>query len=379
MITLRNPSFVLLFTLAACTEVNDAATTGNSSGGETENGSDSTGAPMMTSAGPTTTTTEPTTTTTAGPTTDDPDPDDSGTSDTNEDSSDNSSDSSSDDSTTTGGPPSCDGMCMVAPEGWNGPILAYEVPSGEADPGCGGVFGTEVARHGADPNAPAAVCGCECGVPIGSSCTTPSLRYHLNSNGCDVNVGAYIALQPGCNNITDLDPATFRLGEPVFTGGICLPVPTTELPPAEFASDVVFCSAELDSIGCMPEASCVPNVESPICVWAEGEQECPADFPVSQTLYTAFEDTRACGACECGDAEGACEMNDVYLYPDSDQCVVAFEPVGSVEPGGCTEYDDDTQSIHFDPPVPVSACAPSLGAPTGEVVPTGAVTMCCAG
>lgn len=363
---LRIRSLALLLLLSACTETNGAANDGDDADGD-DSGStgDTTSATTMpgattTTAGPTTTTTA---STTAGPTTDDPDTS-GGTDDT--------------DDTSTGAPAVCDGICFGAPEGWSGPVVAYDVAAGEEDPGCSGVFATEVARHHADPDLPAAVCGCECSAAVGASCTTPSLRYHLNAAGCDVSVGAHIPLQEGCNNIADIGEATFNFNEPVLTPGMCLPMSTTDLPAPSFAREVVLCGGELDATGCDPELGCVPPMDAPICVWQEGVHECPGEFPVAQPLFTDFSDTRSCSACTCGDAEGTCEMDPVRLYPENNQCNFGLLPTETVEPGGCTEHENETMSIRLSEPEAVTSCPPSPVEAMGELVTTGPFTLCCA-
>jgi hypothetical protein len=72
-------------------------------------------------------------------------------------------------------------------------------------------------------------------------------------------------------------------------------------------------------------------------------------------------------------------MNDAVLYPINNICALSFDPVSTVEPGGCTGHDGTIRSINLPTPEPVGSCAPSEVGIAGEVAPTGTVTVCCAG
>jgi hypothetical protein len=175
--------------------------------------------------------------------------------------------------------------------------------------------------------------------------------------------------------------------ETVPDSGSCAPSGgTPDIEPAEFGQFVRVCEgAELGDT-CGSDGTCAPAPITPfepgLCVYREGERECPSDdYPSRTILYAGLDDQRDCSACTCDSPTGAtCEAQVELHYNDS-----CSNLGGLIDPAGveCEDLSDansgyaprSAKMIVTD--VVGGGCDPGGGEPSGEAVLTGAVTLCC--
>ena len=368
-------ALVLAGSVAGCLTTNPALT---DSSGETEGddstGSETSGSPTTnpsTTNGPTSTTatstTEGTTVdpdTTVGPDTDDP----SG-------------------ETETTGPAACGAGNVCAPEtpaGWAGPVVWAETATEDPQPACPAAYGELAFNAFDDLQAPPAECTCECGEASGANCAPLTLELHGTDSSC---IGApddtfSISASGACNS----GPASsagryWEVGDPGISGGECSPIDSVQVPAAGFSQTSTVCGGASEQTGeCAGSDTCVATppegFESRLCVWQEGDLECPAGgYEDRFVRHADFDDGRNCTTCTCGDPDGDCAAT-VRLWT-SDSC--SPTSAGNVLVGaGCTASVGSTQGASaVNLVVEDASCAPSGGVPTGEAEPDEPYTLCC--
>ncbi len=360
---------VVLCIVAGCTEPNPAA----DGGGDSSTGSDATttGATMtgatMTGATMTDATTTDVTTTDADETIGDP---------TTEESSATTLDTST-------GEPACPigtHLCLDAvPDGWFGPVALLEFPTSEPPGACADPFAIESIVAYDDLVAPDAECTCDCDAPLGAGCDielvvdttagcgSPTDDWNIPLNSC---VGA-VAGAPGSYWQATATPPD----------GTCNENATENVVEAEFAARLQLCTQSRPSPGvCDGGDLCAPVPVSPfedrVCIYAEGEFECPrdSDYAVHRLVYRDILDTRGCSTCTCG-IEGECNGN-VFLFGVND-CGEA--PVGGVTiDGACVQVNLGVTAGELSASFEVDAtCEPSGGTFEGTAVGSEPVTVCC--
>lgn len=167
----------------------------------------------------------------------------------------------------------------------------------------------------------------------------------------------------------------------------CQPVPQGKpvLPEPSWGLMARECSIHVDDEGdgCAGGESCAPAPPEGfvLCQSVAGHgYDCPPEYPRSFQLHDSVQDDRACGPCACGDAQGAVCAVLVSAYSD-DTCDQVSVSV-TVAPGQdkCVDLLNGTglgskrATFVLDTP---GACAPSGGEPSGELKPTGPMTLCC--
>lgn len=373
-------SLVLAGSVAGCLTANPALTdsSGETEGDDGSTGSDTSGSPTTnpsTTAGPTSST-DPSTTdgttvdpdTTVGPDTDDPTTD-----------------------TETTGPAACGTGNVCAPEvpaGWAGPVVWAETATEDPQPACPEAYAELAFNAFDDLQAPPAECTCECGEPSGVNCANLTLEFHDGSSSCagsaddEYSIGALGACSAGPNIVQS--NRYFEVEDPGVTGGSCTPMDSVQVPAAGFSQTSTVCGGVVAADGtCEVGEACLPvppdGFESRICVWQEGDQECPAGGYADRFVrHAEFADSRNCTTCSCGTPTGSCEGN-VVLWPSSN-CSGMFI-AGTVPIGGtCVQAADSVDSAEAGTlTVQDAACAPMGGVPTGEAEPDEPFTLCCMG
>ena len=303
----------------------------------------------------------------------------------------------------TGGPeePVCNPathQCIdPVPAGWNGPIRAKD-PSAEA--GCGAGWDTEedIVFDGAF--APESDCTCECGAPSGGTCETETdaLEYGeffgANEDGCETPTREFTLDESWTNPLGDSAMGwnvRWRVYPPdVASAGECSPDAETFSEtdyPIQLAAEREVCGTVATDDACPEDGLCVPQgdarFESGVCVWQDGDVECPAgEFTERTVVHTEVEDTRECGECSCGTATGeACDDAEVrlwyepwdreYFFNADWQCRHVQPQQGAVFSG---EYLD---TMHLLPGEPSGGSCPGLRDALGGVEAINPVTICC--
>jgi hypothetical protein len=170
---------------------------------------------------------------------------------------------------------------------------------------------------------------------------------------------------------------------PSGTSGCTPSVQTPDKPGVTWAKRVVGCSAG-DSVrgGCKSGEQCLPKRASSsdfdvaLCVWREGEHDCPSQTYTSKRVYyREVEDTRSCTACVCAGpdcsyswsvfnaADTTCASPIVKLT-SADQCVQVNPALDKLRVGATIDGD--------------GSCTPSGGMSQGKVAGSDAITVCCA-
>lgn len=292
--------------------------------------------------------------------------------------------------------PSCStrASCVPqAPVNWLGPVWLARAAAQADLPTCPG---------GADPVAeggtgqldvPKLTCSpCSCGSPSGGQCIMQSSSKAYILGQCQgTSATETISPKPGaCYNIPYVTQTNYphSLHIPVVTqsGSKCNASGGQELsrPAASFKSFARACSVKGGG-GCASGESCVGNpgagFDPSICVESPGDLACPAGFPTKTVLYapSKFDDTRACGGCSCGAPTGrTCSGTyTVYYNPDCKNAVNT-KPEAVPTSTHCFVGGTGYASILESPGSPTGgSCASSTIPQTGDVKPTGPVTVCC--
>lgn len=331
------------------------------------------------SSGDPTTTTDPTTTASTSTTmTSTTEPQPTTTTTTSD------ADSSGSEAESSTGEPACDGQCVAAPEGWNGPVVMGRSMDEEAS--CDDDAYAETALLGnVGLDAPPFTCGCSCSVSEQGACSPVSSLHAHSDPQCD-DAAETIGINQGCTNIADHEPGYFRWSIET-TGGACEANAQMIPTPLGWDESVVACTTDAVAEGaCEDDATCVvaPTSDAPLCWWQEGDVECPVELPGSrEVIYTeAPTDSRSCSACECGEPEVTCDAPGVVLVQANNACnVVDLSPPAVAAPQGECVQAGTVRSVVWEvpgePDTDCAAAAPSM--PTGSAAPQGAVTVCCAG
>lgn len=271
----------------------------------------------------------------------------------------------------TGGSEACNGVCVPRADGWGGPVMIIDNASHSVDP-CSDPYATEkFLAHDAQTVTPA-TCSCACKTGAAVQCGPAQLELFASS-GCS---------QPSC-------------GTAVLTKGLCIQAPAGSCGSGPGGARVTATatgactSTVVKNIpqpwkrsvrGCEPSFSskcgsggldiCLPPASGAICVYKQGAQTCPPEYPKLNSLQELKQDTRDCTAkCQCSGP--SCGKVTAF-----DQQACGGTPTGEYTvPKDCDNALVDVQSVKFDA---VPFCNPT----TTEVTPLGdaqeqPITICC--
>ena len=289
---------------------------------------------------------------------------------------DSDTDTAVDVSTTTGASGECPSthVCLAqAPEGWQGPVAVQraafdrELPKAEP-PACGEAYPTPAAAGFEDLIASPATCGCECADPNGVACeNSTTLRYWGASTTCDSGTPQSVTIfASACNML----PSEFPGGghytaTPLTTvGGACVPSSQASIEPASWTwlSQVCEGATILEEAGCAAGLDCAPLPDSPdaaLCVWQEGEHECPTAFEDSRTLYADVDDSRGCETCSCSAPNGLCDSAVISLWSGATCLVPAAGVIGANGECDPSNSANTARAASLNGGSPNAFCAPS--------------------
>jgi hypothetical protein len=275
---------------------------------------------------------------------------------------------------------SCDGS---APTGWTGPSVVYV---GSDPPNCGGDYAKQTLSGGTAVDAAAAAC---------SSCSCTSSKDSTTNAACATLVNILSTTDPSCGGTQCTDSVTEAcktITSSCFgsatSGHISMQLPANlascepvaaqnpTVADATWKKEVRACSVatKLHIGGCAEGEVCAPKTpfSGDICVSKTGDVDCPnAVYSAKHVYYKGMNDTRSCSPCGCDhdcsyawrtEAAGA-SCSAAFALGESDKCVAVSPSSGQINVG-----------------VQISgtgACAATGGAPTGDAVATGPVTVCC--
>lgn len=300
--------------------------------------------------------------------------------------------SSTTSSTATGSSSSSDGLdcepdevCVAAvPDGWDGPFALRTADSPAPDPDCGGDYSISEDAFGQVLVPGEHTCGCECGAATGSSCTNSTVLTNGSNNAqCIFDLNEW-TISGSCDNDPSAVGGGFWSAEPfTVTGGSCAPNPSMMVGAASYSTRGVLCSEPpLPTASCGERGSCaaVPNLpfESGLCIVADGDLECPAEFPGKELFYDGITDNRSCSECTCGSPFGSCTGFSVRLF---NQASCGGSPLATISASGvCTEVfsNQGVESASIQTGTLGSAsCNSAGGVEVGGAIASGARTVCC--
>lgn len=379
----RHP-FAVVAVLAACTYNPDLVSGGGSTGDASSTTGDGTTGAGAETRGP-----------------DGPDAESSGTAMTTEPNPADSSgpgpgeSTSSGDESTGPGTQVCMGTCLAPTAAeWMGPFRMATSDPTEPVPICGGGWDLAVDLELFDGIvAPPADCECSCGSAQGVTCsgTTRSLqRWDAPLGDCTFAPNSTYVLTPGqCIDmpITMVNDRWRHIGaNPVPQGGSCQATESSEIQDAVFSTRYTLCGEAVPPVGeCDGEEVCVTASDEPLCLMADGDQECPGEgFEVKRVAYTGLTDARGCSNdCSCGTPTGDCSAAGVLRLVFGECGIMGgLIPIYNVPTDQCLLPNMDVVSVLYPPnsaPEPDTSCTPTQPTPTGEAIGTGTTTLCCTG
>lgn len=399
------PACLAILLLSACRTIDAPVQDGESEGDEGSSGttgamSETEGLGTSSSATSSAGTTASTDATTDAATTDDGssaddtsgvDPDDTGTDPTATSDGTSGPDTASD-STGAVEPTPCMDSCVALPGGeWQGPVALSIDDAGDPAPGCSDAWGSAVDELFSGLVAPPAQCECSCGDAEDVTCS-PTLTLNRKANngvacGAAATLDSY-QLSPGCNPINETDQDTrWDLVVPGPQGGSCDPIGEAMIDPPSFTTRYTMCGESSPAVGeCNGGQTCVADTDAPLCVWAEGDVECPGDgFGVKHLVFgPEVEDNRSCTACTCGEPEGTCVTSgvDLYTWEDNNCMPELFSLPTDMPAVGCVTSDFAVFDASYPVgaiPTPQTSCEAGTSSASGDVTTQGPVTVCCNG
>lgn len=279
--------------------------------------------------------------------------------------------------------------CVPDIPGWQGPVAFHRGPYAVDAPPCAAPYDASLEDAQAALTFAPASCTCECAAPSGVSCSVPLVEFH-DSTSCS---GTLCVSKAGpaeqcldgagtCGAQAD----SLSVGPSLPSGGGCVASSTPpSIPPYAWETRVRTCAtAALGQGGCAANELCAPpppkSHASELCVHAEGDLECPPEYPAKQLVHGAAADDRGCSACSCGAPQNvACSAKVRWWVgscgglPDGEAVApTACTPTGPVTP-------DYEYAFEVETPVALGgSCAPNGGLPIGGVQPLNPRTVCCA-
>lgn len=278
------------------------------------------------------------------------------------------------------------GECALAPAGWSGPVI-FLTGTEESPPICPGSAPTASfqAFSGLNVGEPACDCSCE-SVPLAAqSCGNVQLGLRGAPCGVVPDLLQGVAIQNQCNPMT----GTMQPGGPYCCWAVgpsvwiasedCASQLAADIPPIVWEAAHVACALPT---GCQTSGACAPTLEpgQELCVYADGDVECPAAFPDKLATSGGANDTRACSACTCGEPAGSCS-GEIRIRDGG--CGGGFpSELVRLDINACHIPSDalfGVESIAVDGFFAPSggACAASTSEPEGSVTTTEARTVCC--
>lgn len=277
----------------------------------------------------------------------------------------------------------CDGACVAplpAELGWQGPVVMRSASEPDTAPGCDGAWDVSVRMAFADIEAEATSCACECDASPLACPESVTIEFHGSDDTCELPATGSATLTPGCNVLGEYNSTRFVLVPPTPSGA-CTAVPSVSVPSPALTGVVALCGTDDTAEGgCDDGDACIAAVDGPTCVWKPGDAECPAASGYSERTLLAsnFLDTRGCTPCTCGGAEGSCDVGEMTMYQYSNSCSGSnglWDLTTSCSDApffAGVSYPDSAK-----PELVGGSCDPTPSQPTGELVASEPITVCC--
>lgn len=274
------------------------------------------------------------------------------------------------------------------PSGWSGPMELF-AGAAPAPTDCGANFEGPVYAGGTGAAGDPAACGCTCGAPDNVLCS-PIETSFFGGFTCGAAPCAQRTLTPGVCTHVDVTTecasmaASITMPATTASGGSCTAAPTKTVTPPSWGTEARACLSALGSAAsnCVAGGVCAPLPSIPfaeVCIALAGIAACPTTgFTVHHTFYDAFDDTRDCSACSCGDVTGATCSAALSVFPTTGAVVPCAKGADIyMAPSSCAPVQQPGD-FRLDVTMPnAGSCAASPVMPTGAVAPSQATTFCC--
>lgn len=232
------------------------------------------------------------------------------------------------------------------------------------------------------PGEPASCGACTCdGSALG--CSSPTVSCWFNSSTC--SGGPSLTVSPNscinisnCNGNCSNEQRCEQVMDSQLDGQCAASGGAATIGPM-WKGEMTVCPSPSQGGGCTANEVCVPvpppDFGADLCVRRDGDQGCPGAYPNGMLVYAGGTDTRGCSECGCDEGTVGCSSGSSAVH-DGDGCTAS-----SVALNGCTDVtaplDGPQASIAVTPGNLSGSCTPTGGQPTGSVMPTGPVTVCC--
>ncbi|HZF55910.1 MAG TPA: hypothetical protein VE093_45155 [Polyangiaceae bacterium] len=238
----------------------------------------------------------------------------------------------------------------------------------------------------AGPGGPATCSACTCDWP-GAACSAPKIDCHKDTLTCNSAAPqSYTAMDENCigmDNFNEFnqDESCAIVGPAmVKSQGMCTVSGGAATKGLMWQEEIFVCALGSAPEGCMGGQVCAPkpavNYEGALCIHAPGDVDCPNGWKTEQrVVYSGGNDARGCSMCGCQTGV-SCANDGYYTAFDSSTCSGGSAVVNGGCTGDVTPYLGGQGSLK---PKVASVVEGQCGGgePTGEVVTTGAVTICC--
>jgi hypothetical protein len=295
----------------------------------------------------------------------------------------------------------CSGECVpLAPAGWSDAMLLWSGPVFAAPP-CPDRAPSPAYQGWADL-VPAGCSECACDSTSGS-CALPS-AFVASSETCpgdgpgavhtffttpdpwDGSCTAQGAVPAGqlCNGVPcvrslTIDPLT-------MTESACTPS-QTPVPKSSWQTAAVACRGTAMPPCTDPGTLCVPAAEPPeegfsLCIFNEGDRDCPPAWPDRHVFFKDFDDSPMCTPCACSDPIGGACSALVSVYQDNacsaplvSYFATSADPAAQCHSvfAGAALGSKAVTDVSYQP----GSCTPSGGDLVGAPLPIEPSTFCC--
>lgn len=269
----------------------------------------------------------------------------------------------------------CDSACVMnIPAGWSGPTA---VVTGQAEPSCTSGLSNVELRLQDGLSASPAECVCDCAAAEGIDCDASVVVVDTyDDNNCTDPQDTGSGVLGECINLCcGGDSANFVKAVPDVAAASCAPITVADAAPLPAWDQHLTGCGPVERITCGAESCFAAPSGQSLCIYQTGELACPDGLFSERTVWFAdYDDTRACGACTCGEVIDA-DCHEVVEGYSNDQC--ANNEAFILPAAQCATAPIDFDSAKVLSVAPTGSCMPTGGAPTGEVTPTEPTTVCC--
>lgn len=261
----------------------------------------------------------------------------------------------------------------AVPESWNGLSVLVQGVGNSQFPTCRPEAPAIQATGFARVVEPTADCGCGCEPdPSRVGCETVQV---VSSGGTECNDGQGATTLPtdseGCGVIVvGQGVDSWHAPASEVATDACTVISDPVIPEATLVDPQTLCSTDQPAL--CGEGACQPTFIGPICIWRDGEHECPdTRFSEKYRLMTGLRDTRSCDMCSCS-ATGRCQ--GVVQAFSADDCAGASQ---EFETDTCVASTTFVSGVWVRDAEQTFECVTEGGTLSGDVEPAETITACC--